>query len=149
VTAVDLSSKALEIAQTNHRDVEWLKGDLTQPVKDRKFDLVVCNPPYVSLGEYEVLEPSVRHFEPKMALVGGKSGLEFYERLAAELPLLLAPNAKLFFEIGAGQGKAIKEIFSDDIYHDPVLVPDWAGHDRFYMLKFKENSSRMGSTCYV
>ena len=149
VAAVDLSLEALEIAKTNHSDVEWLKGDLTQPVQGRKFDLIVCNPPYVTSNEYEALDPSVRQFEPKIALVGGESGLEFYERLAAELPPLLASNAKVFFEIGTGQGEAVKALFSEDLYDDLIVVPDWAGHDRFFMLKVKENSSIMGSTHYV
>lgn len=149
VVGVDLSDEALAIARENHSDVEWLKGDLTEPLQGQRFDLVVCNPPYVSEAEYPDLEPSVRDFEPKMALIGGKKGTEFYERLAEELPPILNPNAKIFFEIGAGQGQEVERIFSKGPWEDLCILQDWSGHDRFFILKVKENSSIMGTTHYV
>jgi release factor glutamine methyltransferase len=112
VFGVDLSEKALAIARQNSSEVYWLCGDLTMPVREEKFDVVICNPPYVAEQEYPELEKSVRDFEPKMALVSGPTGVEFYERLSIELPSILNPGAKVFFEIGAGQGEMIQKIFS-------------------------------------
>ena len=81
VTLSDLSSDALALAAENAAlngvDVEILQGDLLEPFMDRKTDIIVVNPPYVSENEYFSLDPSVRDFEPKMALVGGRKGPNF------------------------------------------------------------------------
>ncbi|NGX59238.1 MAG: Release factor glutamine methyltransferase [Chlamydiae bacterium] len=143
VVGVDLCEKALAVARQNGPDITWLKGDLTAPVASQKFDLVLCNPPYVTEDEYGKLEESVRMFEPKMALVSGSSGLEFYERLASDLPPILAPGAKVFFEIGTGLGAAVTKIFSGGPWEDLKVEKDWAGHDRFFSLNLKGISSIM------
>jgi release factor glutamine methyltransferase len=143
VTGVDLSEKALGIAKENgvcnEVEIEWLLGDLTKPVLGQKFDLVTCNPPYVTAEEYSSLEKEVREYEPKMALVSGPTGYEFFERLAQELPLILHDRAKVFFEMGTGQGSRILEIFSSKQWGNPKVEPDWAGHDRFFSAIFLEN----------
>ncbi len=136
----DLSSKALEVAKQNAEknglEVELRKGDLLHPFVGEKADVVVCNPPYVTTQEYEVLDTEVRDFEPKEALLAGPKGTEFYERLAAELPRYLNPGAKLFFEIGSKQGEQIKNIFSLPCYHRLQVEKDWSGHDRFVSLEY-------------
>lgn len=134
VFAVDLSPDALKIARTNHKEVNWLEGDLTAPVKGEMFDLVVCNPPYIKASEYRKLDLNIRQFEPKMALVAGESGLEFYKRLAFELPPILNSGSKVFFEIGSGQGESVKKIFSNKIWKNHEVFSDWAGHDRFFLV---------------
>lgn len=149
VTGVDLSKEALAIAKSNHDQVEWVEGDLTGPLFGKKFDLVICNPPYVTQREYEELERSVRDYEPKMALVAGERGTEFYSRLERELPGFLQPGAKLFFEIGTGQGKKVQEIFSSAHWENQQVVLDLAGHERFFLLNLKENSPIMESIHYV
>jgi len=143
VVGVDLSEKALDVARQNSGDIQWLHGDLTQPVQGQKFDLVLCNPPYVTEDEYERLSPSVRDREPKMALVSGPSGLEFYERLSRELPSILSPGAKVFFEIGTGQGDGLLKIFSNPFWRDLKVEKDWAGHERFFFLNMNEISPIM------
>jgi release factor glutamine methyltransferase len=133
VTLSDLSEDAVALASENGKlngvDVEVLQGDLLTPFQGRKADFVVCNPPYISQEEYGQLDLSVRNFEPKLALVGGERGIEFYERLARELPAYLNPGAQVFFEIGAGQGEALKKLFPGGELHR-----DWAGHPRFFLL---------------
>lgn len=143
VVGVDLSESALEVARQNGSDVTWLKGDLTEPVKGEKFDLVICNPPYVTEEEYTQLDSCVRDFEPKMALVSGPTGYEFYERLNKELPSILTPGAKVFFEIGTGQGEGLSKIFSGDLWEHQLVEEDWAGHTRFFSLNIKQNSPIM------
>jgi release factor glutamine methyltransferase len=143
VVGVDLSEEALSVARQNGPDVTWLKGDLTAPVLGQKFDLVLCNPPYVTESEYAELEMSVRDFEPRKALVSGSTGYEFYERLAVELPEILHPGAKVFFEIGSGQGEGVMKIFSNALWEDLQVELDWAGHTRFFSLKRSEISSIM------
>lgn len=140
VYAVDLSEEALEVAKENAKinavEVHFLKGDLTQPVQDKKFDLVLCNPPYISAAEYAQLSREVKDFEPKMALVAGPTGYEFFERLAKELPPLLNPGAKIYFEMGYLQGATLLKLFSHAIWEKQVVEKDWAGHDRFFSAFF-------------
>jgi release factor glutamine methyltransferase len=141
VSLSDLSAPALEIARKNaienQVDVEFLQGDLLSPFLGKKVDIFFCNPPYVSLSEYAVLDPGVKDYEPKHAIVGGDSGLAFYERLAKELPLHLQPGAKIFFEIGKDQGKSVIEIFSSPFWKTKVVEKDWSGHDRFFFLEIE------------
>jgi len=134
VTLSDLSSEALLLAEGNAKlngvDVEIVQGDLLAPFQGRKADWIVCNPPYISERELGELDPSVVNFEPKMALLGGEKGTEFYERLKKELPPYLNPGAHIFFEIGSGQGEALKKLFPKGELHF-----DWAGHPRFFFLE--------------
>ena len=107
--------------------MEIRQGDLFAPFKGEKTDWIVCNPPYISEEEYTVLDPSVKDFEPKLALVSGPKGTEIYERLKQELPAHLNPNGSVFFEIGSGQGEALQKLFPEG-----KLFLDWAGHPRFF-----------------
>ncbi|MES2121672.1 MAG: peptide chain release factor N(5)-glutamine methyltransferase [Chlamydiota bacterium] len=141
VTLSDISDKALGVAAENAAgngvEVELKQGDLLAPFQGLKADVVICNPPYISESEYLSLDPCVRDFEPKCALVGGAEGVEFYRRLAADLPPYLNPGAKLFFEIGTGQGEALKSIFHSPCWREKRVEKDWAGHDRFFFLEFE------------
>lgn len=141
VAIADLSAAALEVAAANaarnHVEVEIVCSDLLQAFTGRKADLVVCNPPYVSAEEYEALSPSVKLFEPAMALLAGERGMAYYERLNQELPAYLNHQAKIFLEIGCSQGPALMALFSDPHWVKRNLEKDWAGHDRFFFLEFE------------
>lgn len=141
VSLSDASDKALAVCKENAKkndvDVEFFLGDLLNPFKDKKADYILCNPPYVTEKEYKELQPSVKVYEPKVALVGGESGLEFYERLATELPSYLNSRAKVFLELGSGQGKSVSEIFSNGFWRKKELLFDYAGHDRFFFLEIE------------
>jgi release factor glutamine methyltransferase len=139
VSLSDLSSAAIDVAQktaqAHQLDVSFLQGDLLSPFEGKKAHYIFCNPPYISAREYEELAFSVKGFEPKMALVGGFSGLEFYERLASELPRYTNSGAKVFLEIGYSQGEAVNQIFSDPCWVQKRVEQDWAGKDRFFFLE--------------
>ena len=141
VVLSDISPQALEVAKKNGAkngvEVTFLQGDLLEPFRGKKADLVLCNPPYISEAEYPQLCPEVRNFEPKGALVGGSTGLEFYDRLARSLPQFLNPGALVFFEIGTGQGDAVARFFTAPCWKNPLLEKDWSGHDRFFFLEFE------------
>lgn len=141
MTLSDLSMQAVELATQNGLrngvEVECLQGDLLEPFQGKKADIVICNPPYISEEEYEGLDPSVKGFEPKLALVGGLDGLDYYRRLKESLPLFLNPKAKVFFEIGTGQGEALMHLFVDPIWVLKRVEKDWSGHDRFFFLEFE------------
>lgn len=135
----DISESALAVAkknaEANQLVVGFSQGDLFEPLLDQKFDYVVCNPPYISLKEYHELSPEVREFEPCLALVGGDSGYEFYERLREDLPKYLNPKGRVWLEIGTGQGQIILDLFSGSPWKLAKLEKDWAGHDRFILLE--------------
>lgn len=137
----DVSAQALSIAaenaQRNQVDVELLQGDLLIPFKKRKAHLIFCNPPYVSSKEFLTLDSSVKNFEPHAALIGGEDGLDFYRRLKEDLPTYLHSGAKVFFEIGAGQGKELVSMFSGKGWKNLRVEKDWAGRDRFFFLEFE------------
>jgi len=141
VSLSDLSEKAIEIAKANasmnDATVCFYQGDLLSPFRQGKADFVLCNPPYISNQEFDSLDLSVRLYEPKIALASGPSGLEFYIRLADELPVYLNRGAKVFLEIGAGQGAAVGAIFGAKCWKTKCLEKDWAGHDRFFFLEFE------------
>lgn len=132
----DVSPAALSIAAENSRSndlsVELLEGDLLQPFAGRKAHFVVCNPPYIAENEWPTLEREVRDFEPRLALIAGECGLEFYQRLASELPAHLTVAARLWLEIGATQGQDLFNIFSGPFWQKPCISQDLSGKDRFF-----------------
>lgn len=136
VVLSDISQDALEIARKNalenNVEVTFAQGDLLAPFQGMKADLVICNPPYVSESEYMALDASVLHYEPKRALVGGPSGMEFYQRICQELPAHLTSKAPVWFEIGSKQGEAIRSLFDHSPWHSGKVMKDWSGHDRFF-----------------
>jgi len=120
VTATDISSAALEVAARNvekHRlneHVRLLCGDLFEPVIKQldvnQFDLIVCNPPYVSTAEYEILDKNVKDYEPESALLAGADGLDIYRRIIDKVYDFLKPGAALMLEIGYAQGPAVRKL---------------------------------------
>lgn len=141
VVLSDISPKALAIAQKNAEAndvaVTLQCGDLLAPFAGQKADYFVCNPPYIAAHEYSGLQREVRDHEPKGALIAGETGLEIYRRLADELPLYLKPRAKAWFEIGAGQGVALLELFKAPHWRFSQVAKDWSGKERFFFLEFE------------
>jgi release factor glutamine methyltransferase len=137
----DISSEALAIAAENASincvEVELLEGDLLHAFKGRSADFIVCNPPYISEREFSSLDIEVRAHEPRRALIAGESGLEFYERLACELPSYLNPGSKIWFEIGTGQGEAVQKLFQGSFWKNCRVENDWSGHERFFSLEIE------------
>ncbi|MBM3194440.1 MAG: peptide chain release factor N(5)-glutamine methyltransferase [Chlamydiae bacterium] len=142
---VDISSKALELLRKNlsHNDLvgEVFQGDLLDPLiqKQIKVDLLVCNPPYVATNEIDLLDANALK-EPSIALFGGEDGLDFYRRLANDLPKVLKKGASVYFEIGFNQGKRLLELFDLPWYKNQRVENDYAGHNRFFSLVFEPYS---------
>ena len=116
-TATDVSAEALEVARVNavrHRldkRCTFVACDVASGVSG-PFDLIVSNPPYIPSGDVASLMPEVRDYDPLAALDGGKDGLDFYRRIAAEAPRRLAPGGRLIVELGAGQEAAVSALFT-------------------------------------
>ncbi|NLO82566.1 MAG: peptide chain release factor N(5)-glutamine methyltransferase [Clostridiales bacterium] len=141
ITAIDISSEALEVAKYNARlhgvegRIAFLEGDLFSPLHCHPgmcpFDAVVFNPPYIPTGDIETLEAQVRDYEPRLALDGGADGLRFYSRLADDCVYWLKPGGLLAVEVGYGQSKVVKTIFQDTGYYQNIgTVRDLAGIER-------------------
>jgi len=138
VVAVDISRRALKTARGNAerqgvKNLTFVLGDLFAGLRrlrlQSRVDLLVSNPPYVALTEWQELEPEVREFEPKRALVPGVTGLEFIRRLIKGGPDFLKPGGFLVFEIGFGQSGRIPALLGPG-WTDVSIRPDLSGIPR-------------------
>lgn len=139
VCAVDLSSAALEVAKENAQQIgvalEFILSDCLDEVAG-PIDVLISNPPYISKDEYELMDVSVREFEPKMALFAENNGLAIYEKLAKQAQSKLAKDGKIFLEIGFMQGPAVKEIFQAAFPKKQVSIhKDLFGNDRMIVVE--------------
>lgn len=121
VYASDISFEALEQAQKNAQklaaDIQFYQGDMAQPFIDHQIvaDVLVCNPPYIP--QDEVIENSVKDYEPHVALFGGNDGLYFYRLVLKAAPLILNKKSMIAFEMGWNQKESlsqlVKEVFPE------------------------------------
>ena len=133
VTAVDISEKALEVAQENNRlnnaKVTFIQSDLFTNVTG-KYDIIVSNPPYIRTDEIPKLMEEVKSHEPVMALDGMEDGLYFYKKICNEASDYLNDNGKIFFEIGYDQGDDVSEILRQNRFCNIEVLKDLSGNDR-------------------
>ena len=132
---VDLSEKALAVVKKNAEkhlgeNVTLLQSDLLTGVQEKKFSLLLSNPPYIVSRVIPSLEREVSEYEPKLALDGGEDGLVFYRRIAKEAKAVLLPGARLYLEIGYDQGESVKDIFQKEGYEAVEVFPDLSGNPR-------------------
>tara|TARA_R100001126_G_scaffold89170_1_gene58111 strand:+ start:581 stop:1405 length:825 start_codon:yes stop_codon:yes gene_type:complete len=137
---IDASAQALAVAQRNSaalglaeraqfREASWLDSGWADALG--RFDLVLCNPPYVETGAR--LDPDVRDYEPASALFAGPEGLDDYRAIIPQLGKLLALGGVAVLEIGAAQGQAVRALASESGY-TVALRRDIAGRDRALIL---------------
>ena len=146
VTLADLSAKALRVAKKNVTDlrlsgrVACMAADALSPAPRvlGQFDLIVSNPPYITGAEMDVLQRSVRDYEPRMALYGGEDGLDFYRAIAVCYRPALRDGGYLCFEFGMGQELDVCRILADNDYEIVQLRKDSRGVIRAVMAKKKE-----------
>ena len=144
VTLGDLSKEALSVArkniQRNHLGgrVSCVQLDATEdpPAFLGKFDMIVSNPPYVTAGEMEELPPSVRDFEPHMALYGGPDGLDFYRSITERYRSILKPGGFLCYEFGMGQGDAVCAILEENGFTVLERTRDYNDRERAVLAQY-------------
>ena len=135
VLGVDISEKALETAQKNKEilkvsNIKFLKSDLFENVEFREFDMIVSNPPYISLNEIGIMSDDTLLHEPSEALFAENDGLYFYYELCQKASDYLADFGYLLFEIGYKQGKNVAKIMASSGFKNIEVVKDLAGLDR-------------------
>lgn len=135
VTGVDVSPEALAVAAENARRnglaerIVFRREDLAA-LSGGPYDLIVSNPPYISVAELEGLMPEVRDYEPRQALDGGADGLDCYRHLARQAATLLRPGGWLLVEIGSGQQDAVRTLWEQAGLADIFERADYAGIPR-------------------
>ncbi len=96
-------------------------------IADKKFDVIITNPPYVKNDDIKGLQKEVKDFEPRIALDGGDDGLDFYRRIEKSVKDYMKPNCVLLMECGIGQADDIKRIFND---FKVEILKDYEGVER-------------------
>ena len=133
VSASDISKEALLVAEKNkdryNLDINFIQSDLFENI-DKKFDIIVSNPPYIPTKVISGLEDKVKDFEPKGALDGGEDGLDFYKEIAKEAVNYLKDESILIMEIGFDQGEDVSDILHDNGYKNIEVIKDLNGLDR-------------------
>ena len=139
VIATDVSTSAVQVARANaerlagalRAPVEFRQGTLLGPVRGETARVVVSNPPYIAYGEMQELPPSVRDWEPPIALYAGDGGMAVTAALAREAADMLEPGGLLAIEIDCRRGAACAELLrAQGCYHDVRVRPDLTGRDR-------------------
>lgn len=137
VTASDISDASIMLAKenaaANNVNVHFVVSDLFERVYGR-YNIIVCNPPYIKSGEIAHLQREVREHEPRIALDGGKDGLDFYRRLAEDIKGYIMRGGMLILECGEGQVPEILNIFSKREY--AMIMKDLNGVERFVKIVF-------------
>ena len=136
MTGADISDVALKTAAENGKrcgvSVQWVRWDvMTQPPEEwtNAFDMIVSNPPYIPGGSIETLEDKVKAYEPRLALDGGRDGLDFYRRITELAPRLLKDGGEIWYEIGYDQGDALRKLLAAD-FTEIQIIQDYSGNDR-------------------
>lgn len=139
VSLLDIDSNALEISRINGKNlgvsgrVEYILSNVLSYEPKTKYDIVVCNPPYISSEEYVSLDDSVK-YEPYTALVAENNGLLFYENIISRFDLFCNENGRIFFEIGCNQYNDIFGI-ADFFCLKVRCVKDYADKDRVLIIE--------------
>jgi release factor glutamine methyltransferase len=143
LTLLDIDDKALEVSKQNAdkfnitKNIEFVCSDILNYTTKQKYDIVVCNPPYISENEYDLLQEEVKK-EPYHALVADDNGLIFYKKILSNFENLCKSNGIIFFEIGAYQAGSICDYAAEcNLYAE--CVKDYINNDRVIVVK---NSKR-------
>ena len=135
VLGVDISEKALETAEKNKQllkvsNIKFLKSNLFENIEFKQFDMIVSNPPYISLNEAGIMSDDTLLHEPSEALFAENDGLYFYYEICQKALDYLADFGYLLFEIGYKQGKNVAEIMTSSGFKNVEVIKDLAGLDR-------------------
>jgi release factor glutamine methyltransferase len=141
ITAVDLNDDILRIASEN-MTINGVEDRIKMEVYDiiycelpleSNFDVIISNPPYINLSEYEKLQPEIINYEPKTALTDSGDGLTFYKRISSVAKAYLNKDGLLALEIAYNQGDSVSKLLSDAGYKNIIVKKDYSNLDRVIM----------------
>lgn len=140
MTLADISDKAINIAKNNAKlnnidNISFVISDLFDKINN-KYDIIVCNPPYIKSDDLDTLEIEVKDYDPVLALDGGEDGLDFYRRLAKDCLKYLNPKGTLYLEIGYDQGVSVCDILKENF--EVEVIKDLSKLDRFVIAKKRD-----------
>ena len=140
VFASDISPEALKVAKENalnHQvNVEFIESNLFEYIPQQSFDLIVSNPPYISEDELDLMDDSVKKFEPSLALFAEDNGLAIYKQLAKQIQSYVKETSMIILEIGFQQGEAVKTIFSETFPNSTIeIILDLNGKNRYVQIE--------------
>ena len=140
VLASDISPEALKVAKENalnHQvNVEFIESNLFEHIPQQSFDLIVSNPPYISEDELDLMDDSVKKFEPSLALFAEDNGLAIYKQLAKQIQSYVKETSMIIVEIGFQQGEAVKTIFSETFPNSTIeIILDLNGKNRYVQIE--------------
>lgn len=135
---IDISDEAIALANENaiinevQDRIEFRRFDI---LKDNinelgKFDLIVSNPPYVPLEDYERLEPELKIYEPQIALTDYYNGMTFYKKIIYNSKSLLNENGKIYLELGKGLHEEVRLLMQEKNFSDIMVIKDFQGIER-------------------
>ena len=146
ITATDISQEALKIAkyngilnEVNHK-IRFINSDLfnNYELRTMNYELILSNPPYISTLGFDNLQPEIS-YEPRIALDGGKDGLDFYRKIIGGSAYYLEQNGYLIMEMGFGQSNAVKNIFQKSRNFEIIeVVKDYQNIDRVIVTQRKK-----------
>ncbi|WCK54364.1 peptide chain release factor N(5)-glutamine methyltransferase [Aneurinibacillus sp. Ricciae_BoGa-3] len=137
--ATDIAQESLDTAALNAKNngvgdkISFVQGDLLAPLRERdqRVDILVSNPPYIPSYDVTQLDVQVKAHEPLRALDGGEDGLDFYRRMARDLPDVLQNKALLGLEVGIHQSEAVRGLLLDTgLFHKVYIIDDLQGIGR-------------------
>ncbi|MFL2129935.1 MAG: peptide chain release factor N(5)-glutamine methyltransferase [Ruoffia tabacinasalis] len=140
VFASDISPEALKVAKENalnHQvNVEFIESNLFEHIPQQSFDLIVSNPPYISEDELDLMDDSVKKFEPSLALFAEDNGLAIYKQLTKQIQSYVKETSMIIVEIGFQQGEAVKTIFSETFPNSTIeIILDLNGKNRYVQIE--------------
>ena len=139
---IDISGKAIKVAKKNsnklglNKRVKFLNKSL-ENIHGYKFDLVVSNPPYIKTSDIKNLSDDIKKYEPKIALDGGKDGLDVIKKVIYKSKTILKNLGMLVLEIGYGQHYKVSQILKKQSFKEELLVKDYKNNVRCILAKFK------------
>ena len=135
ITAIEISEKAIEVIKKNEANIlktniSIINADALIFLPEKKFDIIVSNPPYVALKDKDNLQKDLS-FEPETALYSGYDGLDFYKKFLSVIDKYLKVDGAFFFEIGFNQGEELLNICKSFGIKNAQVEKDLSGKDRF------------------
>jgi release factor glutamine methyltransferase len=139
VIGIDLDADALALSRANGArlglTVDWVQGDLVAPLAGRQLDLIISNPPYLTEAEYASLDPSVRDYEPRLALPSGVDGLTAIRRLLDEGREVLIPGGWMVLEVDSRRAGATAALAEGFGWRDVSVLDDLFGRARYLLAR--------------